>query len=97
MSGVVNGLAAFGRFEATVYFAFLACIGMSCLASGVASLKSSDPKQKRESLQFFAGGLCLILVGYLFYSFAQSSRTGAAVMGGVGGAQIGSSLLFNNN
>jgi hypothetical protein len=97
MSGVVNGLAAFGRFEATVYLVFLACIGLSCFASGFASLKSSDPKQKGESFQYFIGGLCLILTGYLFYSFAQSSRTGAAVMGGVGGAQIGSSLLFNNN
>jgi hypothetical protein len=95
MSGVVNGLAAFGRFEATVYLAFLSCIGLSCFASGFAGLKSKDPKQKAQSFQFFIGGLCLILIGYLFYSFAQTSRTGAAVMGGVGAYDIGSNLLGN--
>jgi hypothetical protein len=96
MSGVVNGLAAFGRFEATVYLVFLSLIGLSCFASGFASLKNPDPKQKAQSFQYFIGGLCLILTGYLFYSFAQTSRTGAAVMGGVGAYDIGTSL-FNSN
>ena len=92
-SGAVNALARFGRFEAGLQFAFLACIAMSCCFSGIKSLDSPDPKQKSQSLLFIGGGACLLLIGYLIFSFAQQSRTGAAVMGGLGAFNIAESII----
>ena len=92
-SGAVNALAGFGRFEATLQFAVLGCIALSCCLSGMMSLKDPDPKKKKQSVLFFAGGCCLLLMGYLVYSFAQSSRTGAAVIGGVGAFNIAERII----
>ena len=93
--GAVNTLAAFGRFQATVGLIFAVCIAMSCCASGVLQFRSPDPKEKSRSFLFFIGGLLSIACGYLIYSFAQTSRTGAAVMGGVGAVDIMGNILRN--
>ena len=93
--GAVNALAAFGRFQATVGLVFACCIAMSCCGSGVVGLKNPDPKEKSKSFLFFIVGILVVLFGYLIYSFAQTSRTGAAVMGGVGGVDIMGNILRN--
>lgn len=92
-SGAVNALAGFGRFEATLQFAILGCIALSCCFSGMSSLKDPDPKKKSLSVFFFAGGCCLLLLGYLFFTFVQSSRTGAAVVGGLGALNIAGRVI----
>jgi hypothetical protein len=93
--GAVNTLAAFGRFQATVGLVFAVCIAMSCCGSGVVGLKNPDPKEKSKSFLFFIGAILVLLLGYLIYSFAQTSRTGAAVMGGVGAVDIMGNILRN--
>jgi hypothetical protein len=92
-SGVVNGLASFGRFEATLQLGILTVIALCCCASGIMTLKSPDPKSKTNALALFAGGLCVFLLGIAVYMFAQSSQTGAAVMGGVGAFNIAESVI----
>jgi hypothetical protein len=94
-SGAVNALASFGRFEAGVQFVVFTLVGLSCCASGMSGLSSRDPQRRRQSIINFMCAIVIVLVGYLIYSFAQSSRTGAAVMGGVGAYDIGSNLLGN--
>lgn len=93
--GAVNALAAFGRFQATVGLILACCIAASCCGSVVVGLKNPDPKEKSKSFLFFIGALISVALGYLVYSFAQTSRTGAAVMGGVGAVDIMGNILRN--
>jgi len=93
--GAVNALAAFGRFQATVGLVIACCLAMSCCTIGVFEFKNPDPKGKAKAFPFFIGAILVLLLGYLIYSFAQTSRTGAAVMGGVGGVDIMGNILRN--
>lgn len=94
-AGAVNALAAFGRFQATVGLVIACCLAMSCCAVGAVQFKNPDPKEKSKSFPFFIGAVLVALLGYLIYSFAQTSRTGAAVMGGVGAVDIMGNILRN--
>lgn len=94
-AGAVNALAAFGRFQATVGLVIACCVAMSCCAVGVATAKNPDPAQKPKAIPWFAGAVLVALLGYLIYSFAQTSRTGAAVMGGVGAVDLMGNILRN--
>jgi hypothetical protein len=94
-AGAVNALATFGRFQATVGLVLACCIAMSCCAVGAGQFNNPDPSQKAKSFPWFIGAILTLVLGYLIYSFAQTSRTGAAVMGGVGAVDIMGNILRN--
>jgi hypothetical protein len=94
-AGAVNALAAIGRFQATVGLIIACCLAMSCCAIGASEFKNPDPNEKKKAFPFFIGALVSILFGYVGYSLAQSSRTGAAVIGGFGTAEVMGNILRN--